>query len=1061
MKISRYRDIGVSYLILSLFVSIVLIGCSDDTFPFKQNSNIEEGNFKIRINAAGATSSTLSSSDDDAGTEDENYINFEGQDYKIYIFDINGNCHDEIQMNYSAGESNPAAGSYCLTGNLPLADEDLREIQVVCLANTKEWMEDPVVDNIEDFSSQELVFDYKKRISEAPDGKRYSWQPNKVAHDGIPMAGVSEKKIMDRDPDAINTININLVRALSKFEVLNSDLYNNGNSRMYVKKTGCSWVEVYLYAWQNGSPDEILGRWPGSAPTGVMTINEAEYYYWDLGENNGTTQNFIFNNNNKGIQMDGPQNVVLNRDFYVEIVDNDNWTVSKEFVHDGYTVFINKKYIDLDNVYLYIWGDNEIMGPWPGRTPTGIRKFGDSPNEKYYYFWDLGTEYEGKKVHFEFSGGSDATKLPVINEDFTIHNGQHTFFFLDYQSGGVKVEKSTITVTKPEGWNQLFVYEYNKSSNEKIFGEWPGSPMPTIGNKIIVDGKNKEFYQIEISGELPDGRSKVGLDAYLLFNDGHGRQLSDHHYNTKDNLFLNLSESYFNVDLIDNEAQHYKHRVYVKDPGWENLYVYNWGVVGEIFGKWPGMKLDIKENIEGVDYYMFDINPKSLEDGLEFNLIFNNNAGTQTDDYHLEAENYFLEIIDNTVQIEEQHQNRTGINQEGEKYYKVFVNNDGSTWGDNIYLYMWGDINDLGGGWPGMKPNGKTTIQIEDDSDVGYTEKEYYYFDLEPSWTGLNENIILNSVSVQMADYNFTINGDLYISMREGITDISDHQVEPDVVNIYVKDNINWDEGLYLYAFGGDTGELQGWPGQKGVETADGYKFTINGCFGKSTTLIFNNGGKGSQLDNFEAKLNGDLYLCIGVEDKKLEKTNENLVVETPSSPDNINSIGLLEYNTTGLLLPRLDLSQSGVGNWWSPTNYRVPKLPEGVKTNTNREEEPEEDYNLYFVQTKTPGKWVCYVPEWEYRRDSDNTLLNSGLNLRFNIKNYHGSIPQVENQYKEEDGNAIIIAPVKMSGEDEAFGTFLRNNLYQAKVNINTNFDIIYTICEWIKQTSGDIEFK
>lgn len=1072
MKIYKYRAFGGSFLILFLLLSLTLSGCADDTFNINKNDSLADGNFKIRINAGSATSTFLSSDDDVVGTEDENYINIDGEDYKIYIFGKSGKYHDEIQLNYSSSDSNPSEGSYCFTCNLPLDDEDLEEVQVVCFANTRKWVEfdTEAVTDINDLGTGELVFNYQRNIVQIGD-KNYSWQPNKVAHDGIPMAGVSEKKAMIGLPDATNQVDIRLVRALSKIEIQNSDLYNNGNSRMYVKKTGCNWVEVYLYAWntENWPTDEILGGWPGSAPTGVMTINEAEYYYWDLGENKGKTQNFIFNNNNKGIQMDGPQNVVLNRDFYVEIVNDDNWTVSKEFVHDGYTVFINKQHIDLEDVYLYVWGDNEILGSWPGRTPTGIRRIEDSAGERYYYFWDLGTEYEGQQVKFIFSGGTAATKLPDIEETFTVRNGHNKFFTLDFQGGGVKVEKSTITVTKPQGWEHLYVYEYNKSSNEKIFGEWPGTEMTEKVNKTI-DGIDKVFYQIEVEGKLEDGRSKVGLDAFLLFNDGHGQQLSDHHYNTKDNLLLNLSEGYFKVDKIDNNAEHHGHRVYVKDPGWDELYVYNWGDVGEIFFGWPGKKLE-KVNKDEKEYYYVDFYPGNIKKGSTFNLIFNNNKGIQTEgNYNLRDEN-FLEISEKEgkyyVRPEGEHEKIKGINEEGINYYKVFVNNTGSTWGDNINLYMWGDVTHLGGEWPGMQSVGKEEIEIEDENKNKVT-KEYHVFNFEPSWNGLNENIILNNPPVQMADYNFTINGDLYISMLENTTDLSsDHTITPDEITIYVKNNINWAD-VYLYTYG-ETGNTFGdRPGQKGVATGTGeygdYKFTIKNNFGKSAHLVFNN-GNGLQLADYEVKLNGDLYLSIGNEDKKLEEIQVEFEVEEPDSPDNINSIGLLEYNTTGLLLPRDVIT--GSASWWNDDNeYTETQLPTGVQT--NRETNSEGMHNLYFVQTKVPGQWVCYVPEWNYNPDTytDKSLI-TGLNLLFNIKNYKGVGTSQETQDKYpgkyvQDGDSYIISvPIKEKGSSIALQELLRNHLYQGKADINTNFEIIYTICPWDEQTSGDIEFE
>ena len=84
--------------------------------------------------------------------------------------------------------------------------------------------------------------------------------------------------------------------------------------------------------------------------------------------------------------------------------------------------------------------------------------------------------------------------------------------------------------------------------------------------------------------------------------------------------------------------------------------------------------------------------------------------------------------------------------------YVVYVL-DETGW-TNLNLYMWGDVNDLNGGWPGMTPTGKQKI--------GGTE--YTYFDMGEANSGLNENLIFNNgEGSQLADFNFTINRDIYL----------------------------------------------------------------------------------------------------------------------------------------------------------------------------------------------------------------------------------------------------------------------------------------------------------
>ena len=72
-------------------------------------------------------------------------------------------------------------------------------------------------------------------------------------------------------------------------------------------------------------------------------------------------------------------------------------------------------------------------------------------------------------------------------------------------------------------------------------------------------------------------------------------------------------------------------RVYVEDnTGWEALYVYSWGT-GEIFGGWPGTALDQTQTLGEKTWKYAEIPAASF--GWTANLIFNNNAGTQLENF--------------------------------------------------------------------------------------------------------------------------------------------------------------------------------------------------------------------------------------------------------------------------------------------------------------------------------------------------------------------------------------------------------------------------------------------
>lgn len=177
--------------------------------------------------------------------------------------------------------------------------------------------------------------------------------------------------------------------------------------------------------------------------------------------------------------------------------------------------------------------------------------------------------------------------------------------------------------------------------------------------------------------------------------------------------------------------------------------------------------------------------------------------------------------------------------------FVVYVDNQ-TTW-TAISLYMWGDVNNLNGDWPGMLPTGTQVID-------GTT---YTYFDMGADNTGLNENLIFNNGGggMQLADFNYTIDHDVYLRITDsGLEEISGGSPEPPAApgyKLYVDNQTGW-ANVAMYVWG-DTELFGGWPGALPSRTAeiDGVTYQVwnIGDNGATYNPILNDNGAGSQVD--------------------------------------------------------------------------------------------------------------------------------------------------------------------------------------------------------------------
>jgi hypothetical protein len=362
---------------------------------------------------------------------------------------------------------------------------------------------------------------------------------------------------------------------------------------------------------------------------------------------------------------------------------------------------------------------------------------------------------------------------------------------------------------------------------------------------------------------------KTLADGYYFYSKSQGMERTVRnedilHYDNpalgaRTNVTVTRWAEYFNTPANPDEITHDGYVIYVVDnTGFEQLAMYAWGDA-EAFGGWPGMYATGTVAINNVTYKYFDTGEANAS--LNLNLIFSDNGSSQLNDFNVTLDrDYYLELTSTGVS---EFDPNSVVTHDG---YTVYVS-DLTGW-DTLTLYMWGDVNDLNGGWPGMVATGTQVI-----NGVTYT-----YFDMGEANTGLAENLIFsNNGASQLSDFAFTIDHDVYLeATTKGVKEIDPETYTPDGTvtpddpvttypyNIYVEDLTEW-SNIYLYAWG-DKEIFGGWPGAAPSDTKviGGHTFkvfTLEGA-GEVEHLIFNN-NDGIQFDGPEITLDRDYYFSV------------------------------------------------------------------------------------------------------------------------------------------------------------------------------------------------------
>ena len=348
---------------------------------------------------------------------------------------------------------------------------------------------------------------------------------------------------------------------------------------------------------------------------------------------------------------------------------------------------------------------------------------------------------------------------------------------------------------------------------------------------------------------------------YAIHND-------DPSIGTFTNIWGQRWEAYYWEGGEAPEPEHDGFCIYVDDQtGWDALALYAWGDA-EVFGGWPGASVKGTWKHEGVTWKYFDFGEANT--GLVEHLIFNNaGQGTQLADFDFTINrNVYVKITPEGVE-EISTDEPVPPTTDG---FAVYI--DDQTGWDAISLYMWGDVNNLNGDWPGMQVSGTWDYQ-------GVTWK---YFEMGEANTGLAEKLIFNNngQGTQLNDFDFTIDRNVFLRVTpEGVEELDipfpsggGSKIPHDGYVLYVL-NESSQTDLALYAWG-DAEAFGSWPGMAptGTETIKGVEYIYFDLGEANTGLDLhlipnnNNGGVQWEGDDLEFVIDHDIYIRIADGDK-------------------------------------------------------------------------------------------------------------------------------------------------------------------------------------------------
>lgn len=200
--------------------------------------------------------------------------------------------------------------------------------------------------------------------------------------------------------------------------------------------------------------------------------------------------------------------------------------------HDGYAVFIEDN-SGWDITTLYVWGDVEIFGGWPGAQPTGTEVI-DGVKYKYY---DFGAANTGKTANLIFNNNGqneqfDALSGFVIDRNVYLRITNKGFEEVNKEPM-IKHDGYAIFIEDNTGWDAITMYAWSGDGKPELFGGWPGI-QPT--GEVTVNGVKYKYFDT--------GEANKGLVYNLILNNNNqGKQFDVAAVTLDRDYYFSCSES--------------------------------------------------------------------------------------------------------------------------------------------------------------------------------------------------------------------------------------------------------------------------------------------------------------------------------------------------------------------------------------------------------------------------------------------------------------------------------------------------------------------------------------
>ncbi|MCL1973536.1 MAG: starch-binding protein [Bacteroidetes bacterium] len=317
---------------------------------------------------------------------------------------------------------------------------------------------------------------------------------------------------------------------------------------------------------------------------------------------------------------------------------------------------------------VYVWGDSQLFGDWPGALVTS--------DINGWYSVVIPYKFNANLI---INNNGDGKQLDLIN--IPAKNAEDVDLYVNLETGDIfRTPPITVSWTVVAGsWTDMYVYSWG--DDVQLFGDWPGRKLtPNADGSFSVD--------VPSEGEV-----------HLIINNNEGQQT-----NLIDNPDGNTS-LYVDLNTGDVSTGPKVVKWKVVNGNWDALYLYSWGTDNSYHGGWPGTLM----TPDAYGWYSVTIPP-----GYDQHLIINNNSGSQHDlPYPTVNAQYEVDLTAGTfVQADE---------------WSITIRwkQPADEWGGQMAIYAWGGAPDFDtfGGWPGQvvtaDANGWYSVTVPPGQTVG------------------------------------------------------------------------------------------------------------------------------------------------------------------------------------------------------------------------------------------------------------------------------------------------------------------------------------------------------